>query len=147
MPTTGVRLTTVSHRLSQDQPRAQQEVPPRPTLASTSGGGLRLARPRPRPRQEVFASPDPGLSLSLGLGLERRSSSRPTQASALASASRGGLCLARPRPRLREKSPLRPRQPRTDYANREYNTILPLASHLRLRRNKTGVTSNYSSNR
>jgi hypothetical protein len=147
MPTTGVRLTTVSHRLSQDQPRAQQEVPPRPTLASTSGGGLRLARPRPRPRQEVFASPDPGLSLSLGLGLERRSSSRPTQASALASASGGGLRLARPRPRLREKSPLRPRQPRTDYANREYNTILPLASHLRLRRNKTGVTSNYSSNR
>jgi hypothetical protein len=53
-----------------------------------------------------------------------------TQASASASALGGDLRLARPRPRLREKTPPRPRRPRTDYANREYNTILPLASHL-----------------
>ena len=88
---------------------------------------FRLARPQPRPWEEL--------------------SPRPTQASASASASGGGLRLARPRPRLREKSSPRPRRPRTDYANREHNTILPLASHLRLRRNKTGVTSNYSSSR
>jgi hypothetical protein len=53
-----------------------------------------------------------------------------TQASTSASASGGDLRLARPRPRLREKTPPRPRRPQTDYANREYNTILPLASHL-----------------
>jgi hypothetical protein len=51
VPTTGIRLTTVSCRLSRVQPRAQQEVLPRPTLASASGG--------------IGASPD------LGLGFRR----------------------------------------------------------------------------
>jgi hypothetical protein len=105
VPTTRVRLTTVSYRLSRVQPRAQQGTPPRPTPASASGG--------------VVTTSDLGLGLSLGRSHR----------------------LTRPQPRPWEKSLPRPRRPRTDYAKREYDIILPLASHLRLRRNKTSVTS------
>jgi hypothetical protein len=83
-----------SHGLSRVQPRAQQGVPPRPTL---------------------------GLGLSLGLG--RRTPPRPT----LASAS--------------EESSPRPTSASDQLCYRGYIITLPLASCLRLWRNKTGVPS------
>jgi hypothetical protein len=128
VPTTRERLTTVSHGLSRVQPRAQQGASPRPT---------------------------PGLGLGLSLGLGRRSPPRPTPTSASASASGKGLRLAwpRPQPRPREKSPPRRPRPRPREKSlprltstsdrlryRGHIITLPLASRLRLWRNKTGVT-------
>jgi hypothetical protein len=74
-------------------------------------------RPQPRPREKVSASPD----LSLGLGRSHN--------------------LARPRPQPQEKSPPRPTSASDRLRYRGYIITLPLASRLRLRRNKTGVTS------
>jgi hypothetical protein len=121
VPTTRVKL---SHDLPRVRPRAQQGAPPRLT------SGLGLGRRSP-PR------PTPGLDLSLGLGRSH--------------------ILARPRPRPQEKSPPRPTSglglglgrrspPRPTWASdrlryRGYIITLPLASFLRLRRNKTGVPS------
>jgi hypothetical protein len=118
VPTTRVRLTTVSHDLPRVQPRAKQGAPPRPT------SGLGRGRRSP-PR------PTPGLGLSLGLG--RRSPPHPT--SGLGLGLGRSHILARPQPRPQETSPPRPDQLR----HWGYIITLPLASCLRLRRNKTGV--------
>jgi hypothetical protein len=135
VPTTRVRLTTVSHGLSRVQPRAQQGAPPRPTLGLGLSLGLgRRSLPRPTP----------------GLGLGRRSPPRPTSASASGRVTTSpdlGLGLgrshnlARPWPRPQEKSPPRPTSASDRLRYRGYIITLPLASRLRLRRNKTGVTS------
>ena len=106
MPTTRVKLTTVSHDLPRVQPRAKQGAPPRPT----SGLG-RGRRSPPRPTS--------GLGLSLGLGRSHN--------------------LARPQPRPQEKSPPRPTSASDRLRHWGYIITLPLASCLRLRRNKTGV--------
>jgi hypothetical protein len=108
VPTTRVKLTTVSHDLPRVQPRAQQGAPPRPT------SGLGLGRRSP-PR------PTPGLGLSLSLGRSHN--------------------LVRPHPRPQEKSPPRPTSASDRLRHRGYIITLPLASCLRLRRNKTGVPS------
>jgi hypothetical protein len=126
VPTTRVKLTTVRHDLPRVQPRAQQGAPPRPT----PGLGLRRRSP-PRPTS--------GLGLSPGLG--RRSPPRPT--SGLGRSHN----LARPQPRPQEKSPPRPTLASDRPRHRGYIITLPLASCLRLRRNKTGVPSDYSGNR
>jgi hypothetical protein len=84
VPTTRVRLPTVSHDLSRVQPRDQQGAPPRPT----SGLGLSLGLGRRSPPRLT-----PGLGLSLGLG--RRSPPYPTAGL--------GLSLG-----LRRRSPPRP---------------------------------------
>jgi hypothetical protein len=137
VPTTRVRLTTVSHGLSRVQPRVQQGAPPRPT----PGLSLRLGLGRRSPPR-----PTPGL----GLGLGRRSLPRPTSASASGGVTTSpdlGLGLgrshnlARPRPRPQEKSLPRPTSASDRLRYRGYIITLPLASCLRLRRNKTGVTS------
>jgi hypothetical protein len=126
VPTTRVRLTTVSHGLSRVQPRAQQGAPPRPIPGLGFSFGLgRRSPPRPIP----------GLSLSLGLG--RRSPPRPTLGLGLGRSHN----LARPQPRSQEKSPPRPTSASDRPRYRGYIITLPLLSRLRLRRNKTGVTS------
>jgi hypothetical protein len=142
VPTTRVKLTTVSHDLPRVQPRAQQGAPPHPT----SGLSLGLGRRSP-PR------PIPGLGLSLGLGrrspprptpglgLGRRSPPRPTSGLGLSLGLRRSHNLARPQPRPREKSPPRPTSALDQLCHRGYIITLPLASCLRLRRNKTGVSS------
>jgi hypothetical protein len=112
VPTTRVRLATVSRDLSQVQPQAQQGAPPR----SISGLGLSLGLGRRSPPR-----PTPGLGLSLGL---RRSHN-----------------LARPQPRPQEKSPPLPTWASDRLRYRGYIITLPLASCLRLRRNRTGVPS------
>jgi hypothetical protein len=101
-----------SHDLPRVQPRAQQGAPPRPT----SGLGLSLGLGRRSPPR-----PTPGLGLSLGLGRSHN--------------------LARPQPRPQEKSPPRPTRASDRLRYRGYIITLPLASCLRLRRNKTGVPS------
>jgi hypothetical protein len=118
VPTTRVKPTTVSHDLPQVQPRAQQGTPPRPT---------------------------PGLGLSLGLG--RRSLPRPTLCLGLSLGLGRSHNLAQPQPRPQEKSPPRPTPASDRLRYRGYIVTLPLASHPLLRRNKIGVTSNYSDSR
>jgi hypothetical protein len=92
-----------------------------------------LSRVQPRAQQGAPTRPTSGLGLSLGLG--RRSPPRPTP----------GLGrshnLARPQPRPQEKSPPRPTWASDRLRYRGYIITLPLASCLRLRRNKTGVPS------
>jgi hypothetical protein len=122
VPTTRVKLTTVSHDLPRVQPRAQQGAPPRPT----SGLGLgRRSPPRPTP----------------GLGLGRRSPPRQTSGLGLSLGLRRSRNLARPQPRPREKSPPRPTSASDRLCHRGYIITLSLASCLRLQRNKTGVPS------
>jgi hypothetical protein len=125
VPTTRERLTTVSHDLPQVQPQAQQGAPRRPTPGLSLSLGLgRKSLPRPTSAsasEESPPRPTPGLSLSLGLG--GKSPPRPT--SALAS----------------EESPLCLTSASDQLCYRGYIITLPLASRLRLRRNKTGVTS------
>jgi hypothetical protein len=130
VPTTRVRLTTVSHGLSRVQPRAQQGTPPHPT----PGLGLSPSLGRRSPPR-----PTPGLGLSLGLG--RRSPPRPTLGLGLSLSLRRSRRLARPQPRPQEKSPPRPTSASDRLRYRGHIITLPLASRLRLRRNKTGVTS------
>jgi hypothetical protein len=95
----------------------------RPLPSSASGATRSSASPdprprlQPRPREKVPTSPD----LSLGLGRSHN--------------------LARPRPRPQEKSPPRSTSASDRLRYRGYIITLPLASRLRLRRNKTGVTS------
>jgi hypothetical protein len=95
--------------------------------------------PRVRPRAQQGAPPRPtlGLGLSLSLGLGRRSPSRPTLGLGLGRSH----ILARPRPQPQEKSPPRPTSASDRLRYRGYIITLPLASCLRLRRNKTGVPS------
>jgi hypothetical protein len=85
VPTTRVKLTTVSHDLPPVQPRAQQGAPLCPTLGLSFSLGLRRRSP-----------PRPTSGLGLGLSLGRSHILARPQASALASASREGLRLARP---------------------------------------------------
>jgi hypothetical protein len=75
------------------------------------------SRPTPRPQEEVSTSPD----LDLGLGRSH--------------------IHARPQPQPREESPPCPTSASDQLHCRGYIITLPLASRLRLRRNKTGVTS------
>jgi hypothetical protein len=112
VPTTRARLATVSRDLPRVQPRAQQGAPPRPTSGLDLGLGLRRRSP-PRPTL--------GLGLSLSLGRSHN--------------------LARPQPRPQEKSVPRPTWASDRLRYRGYIITLPLASCLRLRRNKTGVPS------
>jgi hypothetical protein len=148
VPTTRVKLTTVSHDLPRVQPRAQQGALPRPT----SGLGLSLGLGR-----RSLPHPTPGLGLSLGLGrrypprptlglglslsLGRRSPPRPTPGLGLSLGLRRSHNLARPQPRPQEKSPPRPTSALDRLLHRGYIITLPLASCLRLRRNKTDVPS------
>jgi hypothetical protein len=126
VPTNRVRLTTVSHGLSWVQPRAQQGALPRPI----PGLGLSLGLGRRSPPRPI-----PGLGLSLSLG--RRSPPCPTPGLSLGRSHN----LARPQPRPQEKSPPRPTSASDRLHYRGYIITLPLASCLRLWRNKTGVTS------
>jgi hypothetical protein len=142
VPTTRVKLTTVSHDLPRVQPRAQQGAPPRPT----SGLGLSLSlgrRSPPRPtsglslRRRSPPRPTPGLDLSLGL--RKRSLPRPTSGLALSLGLGRSHNLARPQTRPQEKSPPRPTSASDRLRHRGYIITLPLASCLRLRRNMTSV--------
>jgi hypothetical protein len=94
---------------------------PLPSSASGATGSSASPDPRPRPQprpwEKVLASPD----LSLGLGRSHN--------------------LARPQPRAQEKSPPHPTSASDRLRYRGYIITLPLASRLRLRRNKTSVTS------
>jgi hypothetical protein len=126
VPTTRVRLTTVSHGLSRVQPRAQQGAPPCPI----PGLCLSLSLGRRSPPRPI-----PGLGLSLDLG--RRSPPCPTPGLGLGRSHN----LARPQPQPQEKSPPRPTSASDRLRYRGYIITLPLASRLRLRRNKTGDTS------
>jgi hypothetical protein len=122
VPTTRVKLTTVSHDLPRVQPQAQQGAPPRPT----PGLGLgRRSLPRP----------------TLGLSLGRRSPPRPTPGLGLSLGLGRSHNLAWPQPRPQEKSPPRPTSASDRLRHRGYIITLPLASCLRLQRNKTGVPS------
>jgi hypothetical protein len=106
----------------QGKPDNSKSRPP-PSSASGATGSSASPDPRPRPqlrsREKVSASTDPDLGLSLGLG--RRTPPRPALAS--------------------EES--MPRPTSASYQLRYWGSIitLPLASRLRLRRNKTGVPS------
>jgi hypothetical protein len=130
VPTTRVKLTTVSRDIPRVQPRAQHGAPPRPT----SGLGLSLGLGRRSPPR-----PTPGLGLSLGL--VRRSLPRPTSDLGLRLDLRRSHNLARPQPRPQEESHPRPTSASDRLRYRGYIITLPLASRLRLRRNKTSVTS------
>jgi hypothetical protein len=110
VPTTRVRLATVSHDLSRVQPRARQGAPPR----LTPGLGLSLGLGRRSP-------PHPTLGLGLNLGLGRSHN------------------LARPQPWPQEKSPPRSTSASDQLRYWGSIITLPLASRFRLRRNKTGV--------
>jgi hypothetical protein len=148
VPTTRVKLTTVSHDLLRDPPRTQQGAPPRPTSGlglslglgrrsppcPTSGLGLSLGLERRSPPR-----PASGLGLSLGLG--RRSPPRPTSGLSLSLGLGRSHNLARPQPRPQEKSLPCPTSASDRPRHRGYIITLPLASCLRLRRNKTGVPS------
>jgi hypothetical protein len=117
--------TNNSRGLPRVRPWAQQGAPPRPTPSLGHSLGLgRRTSPRPTSTsasEESSPCPTPGLGLSLGLG--RRTPPRPTSTSAS------------------EESPPRPTS--GSYQLRYWASIitLPLASRLRLRRNKTGVPS------
>jgi hypothetical protein len=126
--TTRVKLTTVSHDFPRLQPRVQQGAPPRPT----SGLGLSLGLGRRSPPRSTS-----GLSLSLGLG--RRSPPRPTLCLGLSLGLGRSHNLTRPQPRPQEKSPPCLTSASDRLRHRGYIITLPLASCLRLRRNKTGV--------
>jgi hypothetical protein len=130
VPTTRVKLTTVSHDLPRVQPRAQRGAPPR----LTSGLRLSLSLGRRSPPR-----PTSGLGLSLGLG--RRSPPRPTSGLGLSLDLGRSHNLARPQPQPQEKSPPRPTLASDRLRHRGYIITLPLASCLRLRRNKPGVPS------
>jgi hypothetical protein len=112
----------------------------RPPPSSTSGAAGSSASPdlRPQPREKVSASPD----------LRPRPQPRPRKK---VSASPDPRPQPRPRekvsalpdlgPRPWEKSPPRPASASDQLRHWGYIIILPLASRLRLRRNKTGVPS------
>jgi hypothetical protein len=97
--------------------------------------------PRVRPRAQQGAPPCPTSGLGLSLGLGRRSLSRPTPGLGLSLGLGRSHILARPRPRPQEKSPPRPTSGSNRLRYRGYIITLPLASCLKLRRNKTGVPS------
>jgi hypothetical protein len=111
-------------------PRPREESQPR----TTSGLGLNLGLGRRSPPR-----PTPGLGLSLGLG--RRSPSCPTSGLGLSLGLGRSHNLARPQPRPQEKSLPHPTSASDRLRHRGYIITLPLASCLRLRRNKTGVPS------
>jgi hypothetical protein len=119
------------------------ELRPLPSLASGVAGNSASpdpgARPQPRPRRRSPPRPTSGLGLSLGLG--RRSPPRPTSSLGLSLGLGRSHNLARPQPRPQEKSPPRPTSASDRLRHRGYIITLPLASCLRLRRNKTSVPS------
>jgi hypothetical protein len=100
---------------------ASPDLRPRPREKVSTSPDLR-PRPQPRPREKVSASPDPRL----------QPQPRPRE-KVSASPDLG--------PRPREKSPPRPTSASDQLRHWGYIIILPLASRLRLRRNKTGVPS------
>jgi hypothetical protein len=108
----------------------QGKTESRSSTSSTSGLGLSLSLGRRSP-------PRPTLGLGLSLGLGRRSPPRPTLGLGLGRSH----ILARPRPRPQEKSPPRPTSASDRLRYRGCIITLLLASCLRLRRNKTGVSS------
>jgi hypothetical protein len=93
--------------------------------------------PRVWPRAQQGAPPRPTSGIGLSIGLGRRSPPRPTPGLGLGTSH----ILARPRPRPQEKSLPRPTWASDRLRYRGYIITLPLASCLRLRRNKTGVPS------
>src|SRR5688572_10198593 len=97
--------------------------------------------PRVQPRAQQGAPPRPTSDLGLSLGLGRRSPPRPTLGLGLSFGLGRSHILARPRPRPQEKSPPRPTSGSDRPRHRGYIITLPLASCLRLRRNKTSVPS------
>jgi hypothetical protein len=106
---------------------------PSPASGATGSSASPDPRPRPQPRpwEKVSASPNPrpqpwekvpaSPDVSLGLGRSHN--------------------LARPRPWPQEKLPPLPTSASDRLHYRGYIITLPLASRLRLRRNKTNVTS------
>jgi hypothetical protein len=88
-------------------------------------------------KTESRSSTSSTLGLGLSLGLGRRSPPRPTLGLGLGRSH----ILARPRPRPQEKSPPRPTSASDRLRYRGCIITLLLASCLRLRRNKTGVSS------
>jgi hypothetical protein len=148
VPTARVKLTTVSHDLPRVQPRALQRSLPRPTLGLGLSLGLgRRSPPRPTPGLDLSIGlgrrslPRPTLGLGLSIGLGRRSPPRPTSSLGLSLGLGRSHNLARPQPRPQEKSLPRPTSASDRLRHRGYIITLPLASCLRLRRNKTGVPS------
>jgi hypothetical protein len=133
VPTHRVKLTTVSHDLPRVQPRAQQGAPPRPTpglgLSLSLGRNRELRLARPQASASASASGATGSSASLDP--RPRPQPRP----------RRNHRLARPRASSSEESPPRPTSASDRLHHRGYIITLPLASCLRLRRNKTGVPS------
>jgi hypothetical protein len=121
---------TVRHDLPRVQPWAQQGAPPCPT----SGLSLSLGLGRRSP-------PRPTLGLGLSLGLGRRSPPRPTSGLGLSLGLGRSHNLARPQPRPQEKSPPCPISASDRLRHKGYIITLPLASFLRLQRNKTCVPS------
>jgi hypothetical protein len=118
---------------------------PLPSSASGTTGSSASPdpRPRPQPRPRGRSPPRP----TPGLGLGGRSPSRPTSGLGLSLGLGRSHILARTQPRPQEKSPPRPTSASDRLRYRRCIITLPLASHPRLRRNKTGVTSNYSDSR
>jgi hypothetical protein len=101
------------------------------TTGSSTSPDLR-PRPQPWPREKVSASPDP----------RPRPQPRPWEKVSASPDPR-----PRPQPRPWEESHHRPTSASDRLRYRGYIITLLLASHPLLRRNKTGVTSNYSDSR
>jgi hypothetical protein len=92
---------------------------------------------RVQPQAQQGAPPRP----TSGLGLGRRSPPRPTPGLGLSLGLGRGHNLARPQPQPQEKSSPHPTWASDRLRYRGYIITLPLASCLRLQRNKTGVPS------
>jgi hypothetical protein len=107
------------------------------TRARLATASRDLSRVQPRAQQGA----PPRLTPGLGLGLERRSPPRPTPGLGLSPGLGRSHNLVRPQPRPQEKSPPRPTWTSDRLRYRGYTITLPLASRLRLRRNKTSVPS------
>jgi hypothetical protein len=129
-----VRLTTAKFSL-----RHNRKLRLARPWASTSGGGLRLARPQGSASTSTPGlgpgldlgrwsppRPTPGLGLNLGLG--RWSPPRPTPGLDLNLDLRRNRVLTQPRPRPQEESPPRPTLGSDRPRHRGYIITLPLAS-------------------
>jgi hypothetical protein len=94
-----------------------------------------LSRVQPWAQQGALPRPTSGLSLG------RRSPPHPTPGLGLSLGLGRSHNLTRPQPRPQEKSPPHPTWASDRLRYKGYIITLPLASYLRLRRNKTGVPS------
>jgi hypothetical protein len=112
-------------------PRPQPQPRPWEKVSASPDPWPRL---QPRPRGKVSASPDPRPQL------QPQPREKVPASPDLSLGLRRSRCLARPQPRPQEKSSPRPTSASDRLRYRGYIITLPLASRLRLQRNKTGVT-------